>query len=147
MLALAKISIFSRDNQEMLPLEEFATTDNQQTSFSEDSGTHIQCLWWLALVYVSCMPTPLSSCTITAPLSQARNISHAPVRVQWELLLEAILKINIFSVQEILHVWNHIWRKCWPVKFFGTASLLCYFLKYIAIYNIMLCNNKKVYYF
>ena len=32
---------------------------------SEDSGTHTQSLWWLALVHVSCMPTPFSSNTNT----------------------------------------------------------------------------------
>ena len=43
------------------PAEEFGTTDNRLTSLSEAGGTQTEYLWWLALVYVSCMPTPLSS--------------------------------------------------------------------------------------
>ena len=44
------------------PIEEFETTDWQQTSISVPSDTHTQYLWWSTLVYVWYMAT------LSAPL-------------------------------------------------------------------------------
>ena len=55
------------------PHEQFAPMDNRQTSLSEVSGTHAHYLWWLAKYYVSCMPTLLSSPTISAALVRPKT--------------------------------------------------------------------------
>ena len=58
---LHMLRVLRRETNFKAATEEFATTDNRHTSLSEASGTHIQCLWWLALVYVWFILTPLNS--------------------------------------------------------------------------------------
>ena len=63
------------------PPEEFPTRDNRQTSLTEASGTHTQNLCWLALIYIWCMLTPLSSPTMTSCTTLTKCMHFWRIRI------------------------------------------------------------------